>query len=203
MFSYKDSYMWPHDNINAPGRFYNTTYPFEIEFIDNTEPAVSKSFSSIGYWLDIVKKDTSHITEYENKTYPGFTSFYVYNTTQISALSTNINYLQNARKVDKFWYINSFRDLAKYTTQTSAYINSGVANVVGEFTTTINATISSESMFTQEGVVNSAYLDSTKPWHMQKRFTDHYLGVRFSSDNSSTDLLYLYAAGTKFSKSNR
>ena len=203
MFSYKDSYMWSHDNINAPGRFYNTTYPFEIEFIDNTEPAVSKSFSSIGYWLDIVKKDTSHITEYENKTYPGFTSFYVYNTTQISALSTNINYLQNARKVDKFWYINSFRDLAKYTTQTSAYINSGVANVVGEFTTTINATISSESMFTQEGVVNSAYLDSTKPWHMQKRFTDHYLGVRFSSDNSSTDLLYLYAAGTKFSKSNR
>ena len=58
-------------------------------------------------------------------------------------------------------------------------------------------------MFTEEGVVNAEYIDSTKPWHMQKKFVDHYLGVRLSSDNSSTNLLYLYAAGTKFRKSNR
>ena len=58
-------------------------------------------------------------------------------------------------------------------------------------------------MFTDEGVVNPEYLDAGKPWHMQKRFVDNFLGVRLSNDNSSTNLLYLYAAGTKFRKSNR
>lgn len=203
MFSFKDSYMWGHNNLNAPGSFYNTTYPFEIEFIDNTQPGAAKSYASFAYWADIVKKDVSHITEYENRTYAGFTSFYVYNTTQISALSTNIHYLHNARKVNKFWYINSFRDLTKYTDQTSSYINSGFANVVDNFTTVINAPISSEPMFTEEGVVNANYIDSTKSWYMQKKFVDHFLGVRLSSDNSSGDLLYLYAAGTKFRNSIR
>ena len=203
MFSFKDSYMWSHTNLNEPGNFYNTTYPFEIELIDNSSPGDSKVFSSVAYWIDVQKKNTTNVSEFDRKTNPGFTSFYVYNSDQISALSTNLNYLSNVRRVDKFWYINAFRDLSKNTEQTSDYINSGQANVVDEFTTTITAPISSQSMFTEEGVVNAEYIDSTKPWHMQKRFVDHYLGVRLSNDNSSTNLLYLYAAGTKFRKSNR
>ena len=203
MFSFKDSYMWAHTNLNQPGNFYNTTYPFEVELIDNSDPAIAKSFVSIAYWLDVQKKDIVNTLEFDRRTNPGFTSFYVYNSDQISALSTNLNYLNNVRRVDKFWYINSFRDLSKITEQTSDYINSGLPNVVGGYTNTIEAPISSESMFTEEGVVNAEYIDSTKPWHMQKKFVDHYLGVRLSSDNSSTNLLYLYAAGTKFRKSNR
>ena len=58
-------------------------------------------------------------------------------------------------------------------------------------------------MFLEEGVGNPDYIDGTKPWHMQKRFVDNFMGVRLSNDNSSTNLLYLYAAGTKFRKSNR
>jgi len=203
MFSFKNSFMWSHTNLDEPGNFYNTTYPFEVELIDNSSPGDSKTFSSIGYWLDVQKKDTTNLSEFDRKTNPGFTSFYVYNSDQVSALGTNLNYLSNVRRVDKFWYINSFRDLSKTTEQTSDYINSGQSNVVGGYTTTITAPISSQSMFTEEGVVNAEYIDSTKPWHMQKRFVDHYLGVRLSSDNSSTNLLYLYAAGTKFRKSNR
>ena len=203
MFSYRDNQMWAHDNLDQPGSFYGTTYPFEIDFIDNSLPGSSKTFSAVSYWVDVKKKDGENYTEFENKTNPGFTSFYVYNTTQVSALSTNLNYLSNVRKVDSFWYINSFRDLSKQTQQTSEYVNSGLPNVVDGFTTTVNAPISSESMFTSEGVVNPNYIDSTKLWHMQKRFVDNYMGVRLSNDNSSRNLLYLYAIGTKSRQSFR
>jgi hypothetical protein len=203
MFSFNTNYMWAHDNLNNPGNFYGTVYPFEIDFIDNSEPGNAKMFSSVSYWIDIKKKDTSYTTEYESKTNPGFTSFYVYNTRQVSAISTNLYYLNNVRRVDQFWYINSFRDLAKYTDQTNTYINSGQPTVVDTYINTINEVTSSEPMFTTEGTVNGNYIDSTKPWHMQKKFVDHYLGVRLSNDNTSTNLVYLYAIGSKFRKSNR
>lgn len=203
MYSYKNTGLHAHDNVDNPGNFYGEIYPFEIEFIDNSQPSGGNIYSSVVYWADIRKRGSVDITQTEGRTNPGFTSFYVYNTTQISAISTNINYLNNVRKVDTWWYINSFRDLAKYTTQTSPYINSGKPNVVDKFTTTIEAPTSSESMFLEEGVVNPDYIDATKPWHMQKRFVDNFMGVRLSNDNSSTNLLYLYAAGTKFRKSNR
>jgi len=202
-YSFNDITMWEHSNNAEPGNFYNTTYPFELEFIDNSIPISSKVFSSIGYWMDVVKKDGTHVTEYETKTYPGFTSFYVYNTTQISGISTNINYLSNARLVDKFWYINSFRDYSKIEAVTNSYINTGIENVVGGITTEIFTTSETSSMFVTEGVVNIDYVHTTKLWHERRRFVDHYLGVRLSNDNTSTNLVYLYAAGTKFRKSNR
>jgi len=203
LFSYKDTSLWEHSDVDNPGNFYGTVYPFEVEFIDNSSPSGGNQYSALSYFADVKKRNSENATQTEGRTNPGFTSFYVYNTSQVSALSTNLNYLQNVRKVDGFWYINSFRDLAKYTTQTSEYINSGFENVVGGVTATIEAPISSEPMFTGEGVVNPEYLDAGKPWHMQKRFVDNFLGVRLSNDNSSTNLLYLYAAGTKFRKSNR
>jgi hypothetical protein len=203
MYSFNSAFMWEHSNNAEPGNFYDTTYPFELEFIDNSDPGVAKVFSSLGYWMDIVKKDGTHVTEYETKTYPGFTSFHVYNTTQVSGIATNINYLSNARLVDKFWYINSFRDFSKFEEITNSYINTGIENVVGGITTSILSSSETEPMFTSEGVVNSEYVNTSKLWYERKRFIDHYLGVRLSNDNTSTNLVYLYAAGTKFRKSNR
>ena len=203
MFSFFGTKLWEHNNVAEPGKFYGTTYPFEFEYIDNTSPGESKSFASVAFFADVFKKDETHRSELTTRTSSGFTSFYVYNTTQVSALETNINYLNNARRVDKIWYINSFRDLAKYTDQTSDFINSGQPTVVDSFVTTVNAPTSSEPMFTEEGKVNPDYIDSAKPWFLQKKFVDHYMGVRLISDNTSTDLVYLYAAGTKFRKSYR
>tara|TARA_R110002012_G_scaffold5799_4_gene26905 strand:+ start:2458 stop:8340 length:5883 start_codon:yes stop_codon:yes gene_type:complete len=202
-YSFNDTTMWEHSNNAAPGSFYGTTYPFEFEFIDNSAAANSKVFSSIAYWADVVKKDGTYVTEYETRTIPGFTSFYTYNSTQISSTKTNINYLSNARLVDKFWYINSFRDFSRTAAVTNSYINTGTPNVVGQITQEIVTTSETEPMFTSEGVVNSAYVDTEKLWHERRRFVDHYLGVRLSNDNSSTNLLYLYAAGTKFRQSLR
>ena len=202
-YSFNDTGIWKHSNNANPGNFYGTVYPFELDFIDNTQPVVSKQFSSVGYWADIVKKDGTYITEYETRTNPGFTSFYVYNSTQVSGIKTNINYLSNARLVDKFWYLNSFRDLSLISSTTNDYINTGAVNVVGQLTDSISTTSETQPMFTSEGVVNTAYVDVDKVWHNRRRFVDHYMGVRLSNDNSSTNLLYLYAAGTKFRASNR
>lgn len=202
-YSFNNTTMWEHSNNAAPGSFYGVTHPFEFEFIDNSSPAVSKAFSTVGYWSDVVKKDGTYVSEYETKTNPGFTSFYVYNSTQVSGIKTNINYLSNARLVDKFWYLNSFRDLSSISTTTNDYINTGAVNVVGQLTQSISTTSETEPMFTSEGVVNTDYVDVDKVWHSRRRFVDHYLGVRLSNDNSSTNLLYLYAAGTKHRQSHR
>ena len=195
--------LWRHDNQQEPGKFYGTTYNSEFEFIDNSAAGVSKVFTTISYWADIVKKDDTHVTEYEKRTYPGFDSFYVYNSTQISSIKTNINYLNNARLVDKFWYLNSFRDLSKSELLDNDYINTGTTNVIGGQTTSITAPLESEPMFTSEGVVNPDYIDSGKQWYNRKKMVDHYMGVRLINDNSSTNLVYLYAAGTKFRQSLR
>ena len=58
-------------------------------------------------------------------------------------------------------------------------------------------------MFTEEGVINSSYVDTGKEWYHRKKFIDHYMGVRLISDNSNKNLVHLYAAGTKFRKSYR
>ena len=203
MLSVKNFSLWTHDNTAQPGNFYGTTYNSEFEFIDNQVPSVSKVFTNVFYWADIVKKDDTHVTELEKRTYPGFDSYYVYNTTQVSAIKTNINYLNNARLVDKFWYLNQFRDLAKQDTITNDYINTGTANVIGGQTTSITAPIETEPMFTKEGVVNPDYIDSSKQWYNRKKLVDHFMGVRLINDNSSTNLVYLYAAGTKFRQSIR
>ena len=203
MLSVNNFTLWRHDNTAQPGTFYGTRYNSEFEFIDNQSAGVSKVFTNVFYWADIVKKDDTHVTELEKRTYPGFDSYYVYNTTQVSAIRTNINYLNNARLVDKFWYLNQFRDLAKQDITTNEYINTGTANVIGGQTTSITAPIETEPMFTKEGVVNPDYIDSSKQWYNRKKLVDHFMGVRLINDNSSTNLVYLYAAGTKFRQSIR
>ena len=55
-YTFNETSMWEHSNNENPGNFYGTVYPFELDFIDNTQPVVSKQFSSVGYW-DVVKKD--------------------------------------------------------------------------------------------------------------------------------------------------
>lgn len=174
--------IWEHSAFNAPGRFFNQTYNFEFEYIDNTAPGSPKVFSSIYYWGDVTKVQalTSEVTKYIS---PGFDEFYVYNTTQISGLK-NINYLSNSRLVDRVWYINDFRDMSRTTELT--YLDT---NTVGpQF---------EQLMFTSEGNINPNYININKSWFEQKRFVDHYLGVRLISNNNDQNLISLYAAGTK------
>ena len=170
--------IWEHSNVDTPCTFYNTEYNFEFEYIDNTSPAISKIFSSLYYWGELQVRDGEN-TEFHKVTTPIFSSYYVYNSTQISG-ENDITALVNTRLVDRIWYINDFRDLTRYENTLPVEIN----------------------MFVTEGVINPLYLDYNKSWYHKKRFVDTYLGVRLISNNNR-NLIYLYGAGTKHRQSYR
>mgnify|MGYP003624714663 FL=1 len=196
--------IWEHSNEDNPGNFFGTIHNFEFEFIDNTLPGASKIFSTVQYWTEVQANNENNATGQVTKHMsPGFTSFYVYNTKQISGTPAKINYLSNIRLVDKFWYINDFRDKAIITTLTNNDLVTGVANVQENFTTGVDAATQALTMFTDEGIVNTSYIDPNKQWYDQRRFVDHYLGIRLICNNSEKNLVHLFAAGTKHRKSFR
>ena len=194
--------VWEHSSLNTPGNFYDTQYNFEFEYIDNGQVGVPKIFTAIRYWADVVELNANFTNMVNKHTSPAFTSFYTYNTTQISG-EKDIYYLSNARLVDRFWYINDFRDLSLQIANTAAVVANNQLNVQDVFNTgatTIQPTI---SMFTAEGSINAAYINNNKYWYNQKKFVDHFLGVRLISNNLEGNLIYLYSAGTKFRQSFR
>ena len=196
--------IWEHTNEDNPGNFFGTVHNFEFEFIDNTLPGASKIFSTVQYWTEVQANNSNNATGQVTKHMsPGFTSFYIYNTKQISGTPETINYLSNIRLVDKFWYINDFRDKAIINTLTNNDLVTGIANVQENFTTGVDAATQALTMFTDEGIVNASYIDSNKQWYDQRRFVDHYLGVRLICNNSEKNLVHLFAAGTKHRKSFR
>lgn len=199
----EEGQVWEHSDLNNPGNFYNTLYNFEFEYIDNSSPGASKVFSSIYYWTEIQSSNNVNTIQSIKYTSPGFTSFYVYNTQQISGEPTTINYLNNIRLVDKFWYINSFRDLSLTASLTTTDLVTNTPNVQEVFVQGVTAPIQDTTMFVEEGVVNLDYIDSSKDWFEQRRFVDQYLGVRLICNNLTGNLVHLYAAGTKFRNSFR
>jgi hypothetical protein len=202
LYSIGSNYIWEHSDLKNPGNFYDKLYNFEFEFIDNNDLAVSKIFSTVRYWAGVFDYNNNYVKELNRHINPGFTSFYVYNSNQIS-LQTNINYLSNSRLVDKFWYVNDFRDMSKMLNNTSSDLITELPNVQNEFMTYVSTPSNVESMFVEEGIPNDNYIDLNKHWFNQKRFVDHYLGVRLVNDNSNKNLVYLYAAGTKYRQSFR
>ena len=174
------SQIWEHSNDLEPCNFYGEDYNFEFEFIDNTAAGVSKVFSSVYYWGELITKQDNQ-SEFHKVTTPVFSSYYIYNTLQISG-EHDIQALVNTRLVDRFWYLNDFRDLSRYDPN--------------------QVTPVEIPMFTEEGVINELYVDNAKPWYHQKRFVDTYLGIRLIS-NDNRNLIYLYGAGTKHRQSYR
>jgi hypothetical protein len=195
--------VWEHSDYTNPCSFFDEVFSFEFEYIDNTAAGASKVFSSIYYWADVMSVNPINYQQTYKQTSTGFTGFYVYNTTQISGVLTPINYLSNSRLVDRVWYINDFRDMAATQSITTDELVTGVPNVQGDFTTGVTNNLNNISMFVTEGVVNPNYINENKSWFEQRRFIDHYLGVRLINDNSNNNLVYLYAAGTKHRQSFR
>jgi hypothetical protein len=194
--------VWEHSNLNNPGNYYNQQYNFEFEYIDNSEAGASKIFSSIRYWSEVVRNNNIAPGIVDKYTSPAFTSFYTYNSNQISG-ERQIYYLTNARLVDRFWYINDFRDLSDYELNQTAVVANNQLNVQDIFNTGSTTNPVDTPMFTEEGVINNNYINPQKFWYNQKKFVDNFLGVRLISNNAENNLIYLYAAGTKFRQSFR
>ena len=194
---------WEHSNKQNPGRFYGNLYNFEIEYIDNTAKNEAKLYSTVYYYAEALSPSTTYTKQSSKVTNPVFTEFYVYNSTQISGTPTRINYLNNARLIDRTWYINDFRDMSKQERITEGSLITGTENVAGRITSVVTSTPQTTTMFTEEGVPNLDYIDSNKQWYNRRKLIDHYIGVRLIGDNSNRNLVHLYAVGTKFRKSYR
>jgi len=194
---------WEHSNEYNPGRFYGRVYNFEVEYIDNTGAGEAKLFSNIFYWAESFLPNQNSMSESFRISNPVFDEFYAYNSTQITGLPTTINYLNNARLVDRVWYINDVRDLAVQQVLNDGELITGTVNVAGNITTSVTTHPQAIAMFTEEGVVNNNYVNINKEWYNRRKLVDHFMGVRLIKDNTNRNLVHLYAAGTKFRKSFR
>ena len=203
LISFSDTNSWEHTNKENPGRFYGQVYNFEVEYIDNTGAGEAKLFSNMFYWAESFLPDQNSVSEQFRVSNPVFDEFYAYNSTQITGLPTTINYLNNARLVDRMWYINEIRDLSVQQELTEGELITGTENVAGTITTSVTVHPQNITMFTEEGVVNNNYVNVNKEWYNRRKMIDHYLGVRLIKDNTNRNLVHLYAVGTKFRKSFR
>ena len=175
-----------------PGNFYGTLYPSELEFIDNTERAVTKLFSSFGY--------ETAVNRFNNLLHnDGFTSFFVYTSSQCSG-ETPLKYFKSSgdgapvRRSGSEWKVNEFRDM------------STLAVLAGDYTSNTLSASETQPMFDVKGMyekVNILYIDDSKPWHQQKKFIDTFVGIRLINDNSNKNLVDLYATTVAMRKYNR
>jgi hypothetical protein len=215
LFSFNPSspaYLFEHHDYDNPGRFYNSIYNFEFEFIYTGETtttttgavsstkAVNKIFTSISYVADVFRKEATSLRQFDNKFDTGFTSFYVYNTTQNSS-EIAFSYLSNIRKTDNTWVTNAFRDLSAISFNTN--LVQGQINIHGDLYTGTYTTSNTETMFLSEGIINPNYLDLNKAWYDQRKFVDKFLGIRLISNNQAKNLINLYTAKAAYRTSNR
>jgi hypothetical protein len=204
--------IYVHDNYSNPGNFYGQLSNFEFEFIYTGETtttttgsvsstkAVNKIFTSISYVADVFKKEATSLRQFDNRFDTGFTSFYVYNTTQNSS-EIAFSYLSNIRKVDNSWVTNAFRDLSAISFNTN--LVQGQINIHGDLYTGTYTTSNTETMFLSEGVINPNYIDTNKAWYDQRKFVDKFLGIRLISNNQAKNLINLYTAKAAYRTSNR
>ena len=175
------------------GKFTNF-YNFEFEFIHNENKQEDTVYYNISYAADVYDNGVLVLNQ-------GFTSFYAFNTFQISGNKTSsaLEYLINIRRIGNKWNINKFRDLATLAIAVTPYYTPDAINVVGE---TNNGTLTSSNtipMFTVLGMVEAptdAYITlppAVKPYFQQKKFMDKWFGIRLIYDNISNNLINLHS----------
>ena len=191
-----DLNIWEH-NSNVKGSFYGTVNPFELEYIHNEFREGDGLVSSFNYTLEVFNVAGINVLEH------GFTSFFMYNTFQLSG-EEDLEYLINIRRVGNNWKVNRFRDMAAIATDTSAYYTSTNTNIIGGVNTGTITSSSINNMFSVTGMdepINNSYLNllpttnqNHKRWFERKKFMDKWAGIRLICDNNQNNLLNLYSA---------
>ena len=189
--------IWEH-NSDIRGSFYGAIFPFEIEYIHNEYREQDTLLGSFNYTLETF--NTTDISVLEN----GFTSFFVYNTMQISD-EILLEYLINTRRVGNNWKINNFRDMAAIALDNTAggYYMSTNTNIIGGTNTGTITTSSINTMFEIDGMsetINPLYINTLKEWQERKKFIDKWAGIRLIYNNVSNNLLNLYSAAATVRK---
>ena len=185
--------IWLHNNEYNRGNFYGTDYASEFEFIYNVAKDTDKTFYSFEYMTDVYNSSNSLIHD------QGFSSFYIYNTHQISG-ELDIEYMINTRRVGNAWKINKFRDMAALVNTPVAAgtgSNFGVtgASVAGTNVTSSLTSVTGSPMFNIDGMtetINNAFINAGKAWNNQRKFSDKWVGIRLKYDNITKKLINLY-----------
>ena len=173
---------------------FTNFYNFEFEFIHNENKQEDAIYHNISYTADVYDEGVLVLNQ-------GFTSFYAFNTFQISGNKTSsaLEYLINIRRIGNKWNVNKFRDLATLAVAVAPYYTPEGVNVVGGAN---NGTLTSSNtipMFTVLGMVEAptdAYITlppAVKPYFQQKKFMDKWFGVRLIYDNISNNLINLHS----------
>ena len=218
--TYGNAGIWKHNSTTNHGILYqeNTNnfysnadwletvshYLFEFEFIHNEVRTTDSLLSSFAYTLETLNQSRISVLEH------GFTSFFVYNTFQISGESA-LEYLVNTRRIGNSWKVNAFRDLAALVDQTgtlglpntSNYYTSTNSNIIGGVNTGTLTTSSINPMFNITGMsqtINTNYIDVTKTWDQRRKFIDKWVGIRLIYNNISNNLLNLYSTNVVIRK---
>jgi hypothetical protein len=179
-------------------------YLFEFEFIHNEVRTTDSLLASFAYTLETLNQARISVLEH------GFTSFFVYNTFQVSGEDV-LEYLVNTRRIGNSWKVNAFRDLAAIVDQTgtlglpntSNYYTSTNPNIIGGVNTGTLTTSSINPMFNITGMsktINTNYIDITKTWDQRRKFIDKWVGIRLIYDNISNNLLNLYSTNVVIRK---
>ena len=213
--TYGNAGIWKHNSMTNHGILYQenvafkyTTadwltsvdhYAFELEFIHNELKGQTSLLGAFNYTLETFNQDKISVLEH------GFTSFFLYNTFQMSGIS-NLEYLINTRRVGNNWKVNNFRDMAIASTNTDPYYMSTNTNVIGGVNTGTITTSSTENMFRYEGMnknVNNSYLNLKKDWDQKRKFIDKWVGIRLIYDNITNNFLNLYSTDVVVRKMHR
>jgi hypothetical protein len=204
-------YAWRH-SVPRQNSFYGVQYPYELEFIVNDSPDLTKLLQSVNFVADIYTRDETGVDVFYDlnnaqlknnlNSYDillPFTSFYIYNNYQLSE-EISFSYLNNIRRVEGTWTFNNFRDSIIYSLNSS--LSDNAYNISGGFNTNVQ-TPTKGLMFLGEGIINPVMLDTTKPWYHKKKFMDKFFGIRLKGQTREDILVNLYSANATLRKSIR
>jgi hypothetical protein len=213
--TYGNAGIWKHNATafhgilyqeNTQNRYTDADYltrinyhPFEFEFIHNEYKAEDALVSAINYTLETFNQENISILNH------GFTSFFVYNTFQMSGENL-LEYFIHTRRVGNNWKINKFRDMADIALNTTPYYMSTNSNVTGGINVGTITTSEVQDMFIYNNMfknVNPFYLNLGKAWNLQRKFIDKWVGIRLIYNNISNNFLNLYSTDVVARKSIR
>ena len=199
-----DRGIYKHNDEVNPGLFYNVLYPSEIEVILNMAPTIDKLYSSISIYTEVFSLNT---VRNKRELDAGFTSFILYTDSGMSQV-TPIEYLINTRKLGSEWKINEFRDMSAQSVDSSAYFigpysgsnyNVPGANIMGNQNAGALTHVPIPNMLVDgmSEVANPGYLDLSKPWYEQRKFTGRYMSVKLICDNTAKNWVNLLAVNSE------
>jgi len=202
---------------------------FELHIVDNLEPTKSKLYSNINYqaetkaimyWSSISNAEHLKNEPWVRRHDPGFTHFYVYNSKQIminpicegfgpagagipGQILCNdpvpIIYLTNCRNAEETWYINSFRDYARITPDTTNASNiTSLGNpLISTDAPGVSGTVPMLLEDSTTITINGVYTDITKNFWELAKFIDKYIIISLICDNNDKNLVTLYSLDTR------